>query len=114
MSDMAFYYANLTAGILLGIVGQLALKSAAVEATTIITQFLNPLTMIGFALYVVAAICYILALRKIPVSTAMPSVAASYAVVTVLAHYLWNEPLGWHQIAGIIMIGSGVLLIHQH
>jgi small multidrug resistance pump len=114
MSDMGFYYANLTAGILLGIVGQLALKSAAVEATTITTQFLNPLTMIGFALYVVAAICYILALRKIPVSTAFPSVAASYAVVAVLAHFLWNEPLGWHQIAGILLIGSGVLLIHQH
>jgi small multidrug resistance pump len=114
MSDMGFYYANLTAGILLGIVGQLALKSAAVETATITTQFLNPLTMIGFALYVVAAICYILALRKIPVSTAFPSVAASYAVVAVLAHFLWNEPLGWHQIAGILLIGSGVLLIHQH
>jgi len=114
MSDMGFYYANLTAGILLGIVGQLALKSAATEATTITTQFLNPLTMIGLALYVVAAICYILALRKIPVSTAFPSVAASYAVVAVLAHFLWNEPFGWHQIAGILLIGSGVLLIHQH
>jgi drug/metabolite transporter (DMT)-like permease len=48
------------------------------------------------------------------VSIAFPSVAASYAVVAVLAHVLWNEPLGWPQLAGIVLIGSGVLLIHQH
>jgi len=62
----------------------------------------------------VAALCYILALKKIPVSIAFPSVAASYAVVAVLAHLLWNEPLGWPQLAGIVLIGSGVLLIHQN
>ena len=111
---MGLYYATLAAGILLGIAGQLALKSAATESVTITAQFLNPLTIVGFALYVFAAIFYILALRKIPVSTAFPSVAASYAVVAALAHFLWNEPLGWPQIAGIVLIGSGVLLIHQH
>ena len=73
---MGIYYANLVAGILLGVVGQLVLKSAATESVTITAQFLNPLTMVGFALYVAAAIFYILALRKIPVSTAFPSVAA--------------------------------------
>ena len=99
---------------MLGIAGQLALKSAASNSATVATQFLNPLTMAGFALYVFAAIFYILALRKIPVSTAFPSVAASYAIVAVLGHFLWNEPLGWHQITGIVLIGSGVLLIHQH
>jgi len=46
---------------------------------------------------------------------AFPSgVAASYAVVAVRAHILWNEPLGWPQMAGIVMIGGGVLLVRQH
>jgi hypothetical protein len=61
-----------------------------------------------------AALCYIVALKKIPVSIAFPSVSASYAVIAVLAHILWNEPLGWTQIGGILLISSGVLLIHQH
>ena len=111
---MSVYYTSLVAAILLGIGGQIALKSAAEQTTTIIAQFLNPLTIIGLAIYIVAALCYILALKKIPVSIAFPSVAASYAVVAVLAHILWNEPLGWPQLAGIALIGSGVLLIHQH
>ena len=111
---MSVYYASLMAAILLGIAGQIALKSAAEGSATITAQFLNPLTIIGLAVYILAALCYILALKRIPVSIAFPSVAASYAVVAVLGHLLWNEPLGWPQLVGIALIGSGVLLIHQH
>lgn len=111
---MSLYYTSLTAAIMLGIAGQIALKAAAEASATITAQFLNPLTIIGLAIYIIAALCYILALKRIPVSVAFPSVAASYAVVAVLAHLLWNEPLGWPQLAGIVLIGSGILLIHQH
>ena len=111
---MSIYYTSLTAAILLGIAGQLALKSAAEGSATVTAQFLNPLTMIGLAVYIMAALCYILALKKIPVSVAFPSVAASYAIVAVLAHLLWDEPLGWPQLTGMALIGGGVLLIHQH
>jgi small multidrug resistance pump len=111
---MSVYYSSLVAAILLGIAGQIALKSAAEGSATVTAQFLNPLTIVGLAVYIVAALCYILALKKIPVSIAFPSVAASYAVVAVLAHVLWNEPLGWPQLAGIVLIGGGVLLIHQY
>ena len=111
---MTPYYTSLLAAIVIGIAGQIALKSGANGSTSIAAQFLNLSTIIGLALYVVAALCYVVALKKIPVSIAFPSVAASYAVVAILAHILWNEPLGWPQMAGIALIGSGVLLIHQH
>lgn len=111
---MAIYYASLVSAVLLGIAGQIALKSGAVGSETVAAQFLNPLTIIGFAIYVFAALCYIIALKRIPVSVAFPSVAASYAIVAILAHLLWNEPFGWPQLAGLILIGSGILLIHQH
>jgi small multidrug resistance pump len=111
---MALYYTSLVAAILLGVAGQVALKSAADKSATVIAQFLEPLTMIGLAIYMFSALCYILALRKIPVSIALPSVAASYALIAVIAYLLWNEPLGWRQIAGILLISSGVLMINQH
>jgi small multidrug resistance pump len=107
-------YVCLAAAILLGIGGQIALKSAADGSVTMIAQIINPLTIIGFAIYILAALCYIVALKKIPVSIAFPSVSASYALVAVLAHLLWNEPLGLPQIAGLALIGSGVVLIHQY
>ena len=111
---MAVYYLCLAAAVLLGIGGQIALKSAAAATASLLGQFLDPLTMLGFAIYVGAALCYIVALKRIPVSVAFPSVSASYAIVAVLAHWLWNEPFGWPQFGGLLLIGSGVVLIHQH
>jgi small multidrug resistance pump len=114
MNLMVVYYISLAAAILLGVGGQILLKSAADGSVSVVGQFLNPLTMIGFGIYIFAAFCYIVALKKIPISIAFPSVSASYAIVALLAHLLWNEPLGWPQIAGLVLIGSGVLLINQH
>jgi small multidrug resistance pump len=111
---MALSYLSLVCAVLFGIAGQIALKSGAVGAPGLVAQLLHPLTIIGFAIYVIAALCYIVALNKLPVSVAFPSVAASYAIVALLAHLLWDEPLGWPQLAGIALIGGGIFLIHQH
>jgi len=111
---MLVYYTSLAAAILLGVGGQMLLKSAADGSSTVVGQLLNPSTIIGFGIYICAAICYIVALKKIPISIAFPSVSASYAIVAVLAHLLWDEPLAWPQIAGLLLICSGVLLINQH
>ena len=108
------HYLSLALAILLGIGGQLLLKSGALASATLLAQFTNPLTMLGFAIYVAAAFLYIVALKGLPVSVAFPSVAASYAIVAVLAHFLWDEPYGLPQIAGLALIGGGVALIHQH
>ena len=106
-------YVGLGVAILLGIAGQIALKSGAVGAPSLISQLFNPLTLFGLVIYGLASIGYIVALNRIPVSIAFPSVAASYAIVAVLAHVLWHEPLGWPQIGGIALIAGGILLIHQ-
>ncbi|HTZ36538.1 MAG TPA: EamA family transporter [Stellaceae bacterium] len=106
-------YISLAAAVLLGIAGQIVLKSGAVGAPSLIAQFLNPLTIAGLAIYCLAAIAYISSLNRLPVSVAFPSVAASYVIVAILAHYLWNEPLGWPQFAGIVLIAGGIFLIHQ-
>ena len=111
---VAIYYISLVGAIMFGIAGQIALKSAALGSATVAAQFVNPLTIAGLAIYVFAALCYVVALKKIPVSVAFPSVAASYAVVAVVAHLLWDEPFGWPQLAGLVLIGSGIALIHQH
>ena len=112
---MALYYVSLVGAILFGIAGQIALKAGALGSSlTIGSQFLNPLTILGLAVYALAALCYVVALKKIPVSVAFPSVAASYAVVAIIAHLLWNEPFGWAQIGGLVLISGGIVLIHQY
>jgi small multidrug resistance pump len=110
---VALSYLSLTVAILLGIAGQIVLKAGAGGAPSVAAQLMSPLTLAGLAIYAAAAIAYVVALNKIPVSIAFPSVAASYAIVAILAHLLWNEPLGWHQWGGIALIIGGIALIHQ-
>jgi small multidrug resistance pump len=109
---MMVYYVALGIGILAGIGGQLLLKAGA-DAPDFVSQVLRPSTLCGLALYGSAAFLYIVALRKIPVSVAFPSVSLSYAVVAVLGHFLFGEPFGLKQIGGIALIMGGVVLINQ-
>jgi small multidrug resistance pump len=108
------YYGALLAGIVLGVMGQILLKTGAERSTGVVGQFLDPFTMVGFGVYALAAIFYIVAIKKIPISLAFPSVSVSYIVVAVAAHYLWNEPLGLAQLGGIALIAGGILLLHQN
>lgn len=109
---MMIYYGALAIGIVAGIGGQILLKAGA-DAPDFVSQVLRPSTLIGLALYGSAAFLYIIALRKIPVSVAFPSVSLSYAIVAVAGHFLFGEPFGLKQVAGILLIVGGVALINQ-
>ena len=89
------------------------LLKAGADAPDFVSQLVRPLTIAGLALYGLAAFLYIVALRKIPVSVAFPSVSLSYAIVAVLGHFLFGEPFGIKQIGSIELIMGGVVLINQ-
>ena len=109
---MTIYYVALGIGIMTGIVGQMLLKAGA-DAPDFVSQVFRPSTMLGLTLYGSAAFLYLVALRKIPVSVAFPSVSLSYAVVAILGHFLFGEPFGLKQIGGLALIMGGVVLINQ-
>ncbi len=110
---MLLSYGALAAAILIGVVGQLLLKAGAEGSTGgFLAQFLSPFTIGGLAAYGVGAICYIVAIKRIPVSIAFPSVAISYVLVAIAAHLIWQEALGWQQFAGIGLIAAGILVLH--
>src|ERR1700737_943415 len=107
------YYAALVAGIILGVAGQVALKLGADGTKTIALQFLHPATILGFGILVPPAVLYMSAIKKIPISLAYPSVSIGYVIVGIIAHVMWNEPFGLQQIAGIVLISGGLLVLHQ-
>lgn len=109
---MTIYYVALAIGIVAGVGGQVLLKWGA-DSPDFVSQLMRPSTLAGLALYGSAAFLYIVALRKIPLSVAFPSVSLSYAIVAVLGHYLFGEPFGMKQIGGIVLIVGGVVLINQ-
>jgi len=97
--------------ILLSICGQLLLKAGAVGQGAFIEQVTRWQTMIGLACYGSAAFFYIVAIRRIPISVAMPTVALSYAVIAAVGHFVWHEPMTWQHILGIGLICAGVVLL---
>jgi small multidrug resistance pump len=109
---MMVYYLALGIAMLAGVGGQVLLKDGA-GAPNLVAQMLRPSTLGGLALYGFSAVAYIIALRKIPLSVAYPSVALSYALVGILGHFLFGEPLGLKQIGGLALIIGGVGLIIQ-
>jgi multidrug transporter EmrE-like cation transporter len=109
---MTPYYVALGISILAGIGGQILLKAGA-DAPDFISQLLRPSTLCGLALYGAAAFLYILALRKIPMSVAFPSVSVSYVLVAILGHFMFGETFSLKQIGGLALIVSGVVLINQ-
>ena len=107
---MTLSIAALAIGILIGVAGQMLLKAGA-SGETLLKQFLAPQSILGLGLYFAAALCYMYALRKIPVSVAFPSVSLSYVIVALLAYWMLGETLGPQKLAGIALICGGVFLI---
>jgi len=108
------YYGALAISILLGVAAQIMLKTGAERTGTAwLAQFLSPFTIGGLGLYAVGFFFYIIALRRLPLSLAFPMVASSYVMVALAAHYLWGESFGWPQLAGLLLIGAGIVMLHQ-
>ena len=113
MSALLPYYAALAVAIVVGTVGQILLKAGSARTSDVIGQFIDPFTILGLGAYGIGAFFYVAAVKKIPISLAFPSVSISYILVALAAHYGWGEPLGLPQIGGILLIGGGILLLHQ-
>jgi len=107
------YYAALFGGILIAVCGQLLLKSGAQGTADFAAQILNVYTIIGMGFYGCAAFLYLIAIRKIPISVAYPSVAVSYVVVAVVAHFAWDESLTPGKVGAIVLILTGVALLNR-
>ncbi|MCR0980571.1 DMT family transporter [Roseomonas populi] len=108
---MTLHWLMLAAAILTSLGGQILLKSGAVAEGGFIAQLFRPQTIIGLGLYGGAALLYIVALRKIPMSVALPCTAASYVVAVVIGHFVFGEPLGAQKIAAIALISAGVVVL---
>jgi small multidrug resistance pump len=107
---MSMTWLVLFGAIAISIVGQTMLKAGA-EADTFLHQLLDWRTPVGLGLYGLAAMFYMVALRRIPMSVALPCTATSYVAAALIGHFAFGEPLGYIRIAAIALISGGVVLL---
>jgi small multidrug resistance pump len=111
---MTLSWINLWVAIAMSLAAQTLLKAGATSrqaSTNLLAQFLDPRTVVGLILYIVAAFLYIIALRRIPLSVALPCTAASYIGAIFVGHFLYNEPVTLIHLTAVAFIGCGVILL---
>lgn len=102
----------LLGSVLLGVVAQVLLKMGAAR-DSFAAQILDWRTIFGLGLYGVGAFFYIYALRKLPLSVAFPTVAASYVLVAFAGWAFFREALALPQWLGLGLILAGVYFLHR-
>ncbi len=107
---MTLYWFALLGAVAISIVGQTLLKTGA-AADSFLAQLFSVPTIIGLVLYGGSALLYIVALRRIPMSVALPCTALSYVVIAMVGHHMFGEPLGLIKFGAIALICAGVALL---
>lgn len=107
--------------VLLTVYGQLILKwqvaslappeGAAGIAAFLAQALLRPWIVSGLAAAFLASLCWMLALKRLPLSTAYPFTAGSFVLVLIFAVLLFDEPLSLGKVAGALLIVAGILVI---
>ncbi len=90
--------------------GQTLLKAGA-HAGSLLQQLTDSRSLTGLCLYGTASLFYMVALRRIPMSVALPCTAISYVAAALIGHFVFGEALGLAHVAAISLISVGVVLL---
>ena len=102
----------LVAYVTLSTSGLLLLRSRLGGGETPASLVLEPLFLLGAACYAASFLVWLLALRHFEITRAFPIfLGASYAAVTVGAVLILGEHVGPLRLAGIVLIGGGIVLV---
>jgi multidrug transporter EmrE-like cation transporter len=108
---MTMAWLALAAAIVASLTGQVLLKAGTLGDGGFLEQVFRWQTILGLGCYGGSAFLYILALRHIPMSVALPSTAVSYVAIALIGYFAFGEPLGAQKIAAIGLICAGVVLL---
>ncbi len=110
MSTVQLSWAALLLSIAASIAGQVLLKAGA-AAGDFRSQLFDPRSLGGLVFYGVAAVLYMLALRRLPMSVALPFTAVTYGAAVLLGRLAFDERLSAVQLAGVGVICLGAVVL---
>jgi drug/metabolite transporter (DMT)-like permease len=96
--------------------GQLLFKMVATSLSRapidsfVIGLFGNPWFLVALVLYGTATLIWLAVLRSTPLSQAYTLFALSFVLVPLCAMVWFQEPLGWRQVAGAMLIIAGIVV----
>ncbi len=88
-------------------------SSLSTSFMSLVKTIFSPFVFIGFILYGLSAVTWLFVIKKIPLSTAYPSLALTYIAILVIGYLFFSEQITSLKIIGIICISFGVILINK-
>ena len=104
------YWIFLAGAMVAAVFGQALLKGGS-GAGTFVQQLMDLRTILGLGCYGGSALLYMVALRGIPLSIALPATAMSYIAVAMIGHFVFHEPIGPQRMAGLAQNLAGVVVL---
>lgn len=98
-------------GTFISAISQVLLKKAAQrEYGSKIKEYLNPLVVIAYTIFVLTTLLSILAYKGIPLSMGPVLEATSYIYVTIFGVKIFGEKITKKKIIALIMIIAGIMI----
>ncbi|WP_440865606.1 4-amino-4-deoxy-L-arabinose-phosphoundecaprenol flippase subunit ArnE [Symbiopectobacterium purcellii] len=66
---------------------------------------------VALLLLALALLLWLVVLQQLPVGIAYPMLSLNLVWITLAARWIWQEPMGWRHILGILFIILGVVLL---
>ncbi len=108
---MLFYEGLLLLGVFLSAISQVMLKKAALrQYPNKIREYLNPLVIIAYTIFVGTTFLSIYAYKGIPLSMGPVLEATSYIYVTVFGVTIFKEKLNQRKLIGLALIVLGIIV----
>jgi multidrug transporter EmrE-like cation transporter len=92
-------------------VGALRLQVSNTSAVLVAGFGINKWLLLGTALHALALILWVAGLKRVELSVAYPFVALGFVLVALLSWLFLNEPITPGRLIGLLLIGSGVIVI---
>lgn len=105
------YAGLLLLGVFLSAISQVMLKKAALrQYPNKLREYLNPLVIIAYTIFVGTTFLSIYAYKGIPLSMGPVLEATSYIYVTVFGVTIFKEKLNRHKLIGLALIVLGIIV----
>ncbi|OQX60386.1 MAG: hypothetical protein B5M52_00220 [Helicobacteraceae bacterium 4484_230] len=70
----------------------------------------DPWIFSGFLAAFIASFFWMAAMTKFDISYAYPFMSAAFVLVLILSVFLFQEPVSWQKIIGLLLIVSGIVI----
>ena len=97
-------------------IGQVAWKFGmnqigTLSLSSLVSALLNPFVLLGFVMYGLSTIFWLIALSKKDLSFVYPFISLTYVLVLLLSSMLLKESIGINKFIGTLIIITGLIMI---